>query len=375
MAADAAERVPLVLVQRLATSGARAVLPFVLDGEQLLAVAQLAADNPGEPPYLNGGNSEIGLPIYRWREGRFQPWRTLPVSGGEDVECFAIGTRRFLATASLRSGARAPYRYEVESTIYEWRDGDFVPFQRVPTYAAKQWRHFTVGARHFLALAQGVVVEGAPPSREYPSTIYEWDGATFVPFTTVPSAWGYNWAHFVVAGLDHLAYADHATPSLILRWDGGAFTPLQPVAGDSGRAFAFFTVDDVAYLVFASLQGDTRLHRWQDGRFVAVQTASGPGGRELTTFLSGGQRYVVQANFLTGSPKSPTTALDSIVYRCEGGQLVTAATFPTCGATDVASFVVGGQRYLVVAESLSAEVRFATDSRVYAFGPRSDEET
>ena len=30
----------------------------------------------------------------------------------------------------------------------------------IPTFAAKQWRHFAIGERHFLALAQGVVMEG-----------------------------------------------------------------------------------------------------------------------------------------------------------------------------------------------------------------------
>ena len=371
---DAVETGLLERVQALPTSGARAALPFTLDGELVLAVAQLAADNAGEPPYLNGGNSDVGLPLFRFCDGRFQPWQALPVSGGEDVEFFRIGARSFLATASLRTGERAPYRLEVESTIYEWRDGAFTPFQRIATYAAKQWRHVVLGGRHFLALAQGVVIDGAPPTRAYPSTIYEWDGAMFRPFATVPSAWGYNWLHFVVAGVDFLAYADHAAPSLIRRWDGRAFAPVQTLAGDSGRAFTFFQADGDAFLVFANLQGETQLHRWQDDRFVAVQTLSGAGGRELTTFVAGGQRYVVQANFLTGSPKAPTTALRSVIYRWQRGALVVEATFPTCGATDVASFVVGRQRYLVVAESLSADVRFATDSHVYKFGPLQNEE-
>src|SRR5207248_2258974 len=97
-------------IQSLATSGARAALPFVLEGRLCLALPQLAKDIPGRPADMNGGDSDIGMPILRWEAGRFAPWRTLPVPGGEDAEYFEIGGRAFLATASIRTG-QGPHEY------------------------------------------------------------------------------------------------------------------------------------------------------------------------------------------------------------------------------------------------------------------------
>jgi hypothetical protein len=42
-----------------------------------------------------------------------------------------------LATASIRTGA-GPYDLAAASVICSWRDSGFVPFQPVPTFAAKQ---------------------------------------------------------------------------------------------------------------------------------------------------------------------------------------------------------------------------------------------
>jgi len=56
----------LRVVQRLATTGARAVEPFSHGGEHYLAVPQLAADQPGQTgrPSSTAGNSDVSLIIY-----------------------------------------------------------------------------------------------------------------------------------------------------------------------------------------------------------------------------------------------------------------------------------------------------------------------
>ena len=115
--------------------------------------------------------------------------------GGEDAKFFSINGRHFLATASLRTG-RGPYNL-VESTtsvIWGWRGGKFVEFQRIPTFPAKQWRHFVIEGRIFLALAQGVRIPGVTPQIPPESVIFEWDdsSSSFVRFQTVRSGWGYN---------------------------------------------------------------------------------------------------------------------------------------------------------------------------------------
>lgn len=178
-------------LQRIPTSGARAVEPFHVDGIELVAIPQLARDVPGQAAGMNVGDSDTDLLLLRRVGGRYEPYSALPAPGGEDAEFFTIGDRAFLAVASIRSGS-GPYVLATPSRIFEWTGGRFVPFQSIETYAAKQWRHWRIGDRHFLALAQGLRLPAADaPDRD--SVIYEWDGAAFAEFQPIPSQAAYNW--------------------------------------------------------------------------------------------------------------------------------------------------------------------------------------
>ena len=350
------------LIQSLDTTGARAVETFIHDGLRYLVVPQLAEDVVGQPPLMTVGNSNIETLVYRWDGGAFALEHRLPVPGGEDAEFFHIGERAFLATASLRTGA-GPYDLNCDSTIFEFRAGEFVAFQHVPTFAAKQWKYFRIGERHFLAMAQGAVMEGHQSRHSPHSTIYEWNGSSFEEFQRVTSAWGYNWCFFELGGERYLAYADHMAGSRILRWNGGEFEPFQELAGKTGRAFCFFEHEGNAYLAFACLHDDTLLYAWDGSQFAKHQVVSGPGGRELR-WLSGQQRLVL-VNFLHGSRESPQPSLLSALYRFEGSELVIDEEFPTLGGTDATAFTQDNTTYVVVAHSLSAEVRFRTPSKMY----------
>jgi len=354
-------------VQALDTSGARAVAPFELDGKIYLAIPQLAQEIDGQRAHMNGGDCDVSLIVYRHQPGGFVEYQRLPVSGGEDAEFFRIGNRAFLATASIRSG-RGPYSFNVDSTIFEWRGGRFERFQTIPTFAAKQWRHFKIGERTFLALAQGISLDNVTATNPSSSMIFEWDGSAFRHFQSIPSAWGYNWRHFSISGGHFLAYADHMLPSTIFRWTGAVFEPFQTLEGKGGRAFLFFEDESEAYLAFAKILGDTLVYRWNGTAFVEHQILSGPGGREFAHLEHKGERYVIQVNFITGTPASPNTALQSVIYRVEAGRLNTVGTFPTSGGTDAAVFSIANQSFVAVAESLTKDVRFRTPSRIYRFG-------
>ena len=358
----------LKLVQRLNTSGARAVEAFVHAGTQYLAVAQLARDIPGRPAQMNGGDSNMETLVYRWKEGGFVEHQRLCVAGGEDVEFFKIADRAFLATASLRTGAD-PYELNVHSVLFEFVNGQFEPLQSFPTFAAKQWKHFAIGKRHFLALAQGVVIDGVTANHPSQSCIFEWDGSRFLPFQNISSLWGYNWIYFEVGGQSLLGYADHIERSRLLRWNGSAFEDLQYLDGHGGRALCFFEKEGDGWLAYARLHEESLLYRWVDNRFVCHAPLSGPGGREFEWFEAAGRTYLVQINFLHGSRESPQTALQSSVSEFRDGQLVTVETFPTLGGTDAAAFEVDECMYLAVANSLTADVRFRADSHIYRVMP------
>jgi len=352
--------VTLTEVQRIPTSGARAVEPVRAGGRDLLAVPQLAKDVPGGPPGMNGGDSDTDLLLLDRADGRLAA--TLPAPGGEDAEFFTIADRAFLAVASIRTGA-GPYEFATTSTIFEWRGAGFVPFQQIKTFAAKQWKHWRIGGRHFLGLAQGVVRAGRE-NRD--SVVYEWNGESFAEFQRIPSQWAYNWQAFEAAGEFFVAHAEHAGPSVLYVWDGVKLTPRQTLADESGRAFATFSAGGGTYLVVACIAAPSRVLRLAaDGRFAPTQVLDGLGARELAVTRIAGRILLIRVNFILGPPADPQPSLDSQVYEWDGGKLHQVAAFPTCGGTDVAVIKNGDRVELVVTNSLTPELRFAAETVRY----------
>ena len=353
--------VTLTEVQRIPTSGARAVEPVRVGGHDLLAIPQLAKDIPGGPPGMNGGDSDTDLLLLTRAGGRVAPWATLPAPGGEDAEFFTIGQRNFLAVASIRTGA-GPYEFAATSTIFEWRGAAFTPFQEVPTYAAKQWKHWRIGDRHFLGLAQGVV---RPGQASQDSVVYEWTGESFAEFQRIPSRWAYNWHAFQAGGEHFVAHAEHAGPSVLYHWDGTRLRPRQELAGESGRAFATFTDGGETYLVVACIAAPTRVLRLAGREFTEIQVLDGLGARELAVARCVGRTLLVRVNFILGTPADPHPSLESQVYEWDGAKLHAVATFPTCGGTDVAILGNGHGLELVVTNSLTPDLRFAAETVRY----------
>src|ERR1700691_2899996 len=74
-------QVTLTEVQRIPTSGARAVELVHVGGRELLAVPQLARDIPGGSPGMNGGDSDTDLLLLDRAGGRLEPWATLAAPG------------------------------------------------------------------------------------------------------------------------------------------------------------------------------------------------------------------------------------------------------------------------------------------------------
>lgn len=353
-------------IQRLPTSGARALALRTTSAGVLLGVAQLAVDIPGQSPGMHAGNSDAPSILYRWREGRFVETDRLALPGGEHLEFFEIGNRRFLAGASLRSGS-GPYEMDLFSPIYEEVDERWMQVQSVGTFGAKQWHHFSIGTRHFLALAQGVEVPGLTPRHPRTSCVLEWDGQAFVNRQTFPGRWGYGWHAFSLQGNHFLAYADHLDQSVLYRWSGDRFEEFQTFPGGGGRAFRFFNAAGSAWLGFANLQKGTGIHRWDGSRFVPHQLLGGPGARALTLLTGEQGLYLVNVNFIQGTPAAPRHIPHSQLYLWAGESFEVCETFATSAATDVAACVVDGTQYVVVANSLDADWRFRTDTVVYRF--------
>ncbi|MDB6091592.1 MAG: hypothetical protein JWN85_4376 [Gammaproteobacteria bacterium] len=352
--------------QRLPTSCARSVTVGTDPDGILLAVAQFAVDIPGQAPGMHAGNSDIDALLFRWSGGRFVASGHFPLPGGENVEFFRIGERRFMAGASIRSGS-GPYEMNVSSAIHEWIDDRCVVLQTFPTFGAKQWRHFSIGARHFLALAQGVDLPGLAPLHPRTSCLFEWDGGAFRELQAFPGRWGYGWCAFELDGRHFLAYADHLDRSVIYRWEQSRFEEFQVFPGGGGRAFTFFQSAGHSWLAFANLQRGTTVYRWEGTGFVAHQQLAGPGARALSVVAGAHGLYLINVNFIQGTAANPQRVPDSQVYCWDGQRFELGETFATSAATDVTTFEADGTRYIIVANSLAADMRFRTDTIVYRF--------
>ena len=358
---------------RIPTSGARAVETFELEGDRFLAIPQLALDVPGTDPDMNGGDSSpTTVLLLRSTDGgaEFAEFQRLPAPGGEDAEFFRIGGRAFLAIASIRNGS-GPYEYAQPQRIFEWTGTSFELFQTVDGYAAKQWKHFVVGERHFLGLAQGVGLPGHAAANQ-PSRIYEWDGARFAPFQDVDSVWGYNWHAFSIGAETFLAYADHVRPSVLLRWTGRSFEFHQELANVHGRAFADFERGGRHYLAVARLLSESYLLRWDGARFEEHQTLAGPAAREFALIEDGADLFLLRVNFITGTPHDPVTELASPLYRWSVEERLEAVDeIATTGGTDAAVWSDGsGDTLVAVSNSLDADVRFSSETVIYRFSAR-----
>jgi hypothetical protein len=359
----------LTEVQRIATSGARAVETFVIGGLELLAIPQLAKDVPGQEPHMNAGDSTTDLLLLRRNHDRYELFSTLPAPGGEDAEFFTIGEQAFLAVASIRTGS-GPYEFATTSELYVWQAGGFVPFQTFDTFAAKQWRHWQIVDRHFLGLAQGVRLPGFEDQNR-DSVVFEWDGSSFVEQQRIPSEWAYNWHAFDIDGAVFVAHAEHLGESVLYRWDGAQLQPHQVLSPRGGRAFATFEREGGPYLLVASLLEPPRLMRWDSKEFKDVQVLEGLGARELTVLNVGDRLFVIRINFILGTPADPDPVMDSQIYEWKLGSLQLVAEFPTTGGTDVAVIEGTDPVEFVVSNSLSPELRFSSTSVVYSLSMES----
>lgn len=355
----------LTEIQRIPASAGRAVEYFEIAGEGYLAIPQLAYDRVGSPKGMNGGDSNTDVQILRRTGDRFEPAGQLPGTGGEDVEFFQIEDRTFVAVASVRVGS-GPYNFLTGSPIYEWNGTEFEPFQTIVTYAAKQWRHFTIDGQHFLGLAQN-----RPGPLDISSVILRWDGEQFVKFQDIPSRGGYNFEFFELDGERYLAHADHSMPSLLYRWDGDQFVEHQELVDTGGRAFQIVTVPDGTYLFVACMFADSMLLKWNGSKFVEHRALpGGNGGREFAILQVGDDALVARVSFITGGLQEPHPELTSYVYRLHDGEIDVVDEFPTTGAVDVTviSAADGEGSLMLVANALAADATFSAAVVVYRTG-------
>ncbi|XDA71564.1 hypothetical protein R6Z07F_001917 [Ovis aries] len=289
------------------------------------------------------------------------------------IEVFVIPeTGLFVATANRKT----------TSAIYKWTDGKFASYQDIPTHQAQSWRHFTIGKKVFLAVAN---FEPNEKGQEF-SVIYKWSQRRlrFTPYQRVPTHSARDWEAFEVAGEHFLAVANHREgdnhniDSVIYKWNPGTrlFEANQTIATSGAYDWEFFTVGPYAFLAVANAFNGTstrlqsNLYVRLGGTFQLFQSFLTFGAADWEVFHIGERVFLAVANShrydVEMRMQNDSYVINSVIYELN----VTAQTFVrfqeirTCSALDWEFFSVGEDYFLVVANSFDGNT-FSVNSIIY----------
>ena len=350
-------------LQRIPTSGARAVEAFRIDGRHLLAIPQLALDIPGTPAGMNGGDSNTEMLILERRDGAYASYRHRPRARrrGRRVlhhrrpsvpgRCLHPHRLRPLRlrhrVLGLRVDGRSvravPVVPDVRRQAVEALDARRPPLPRAgpgtrpaPVRGLQpQLRDLRVGRRAVRRLPDhpfAVGLQLAPVRDRRP--------------------------HFV-------AHADHVTDSVLYRWNGARYVPHQSLLPSSGRAFAHFTDGD-HYLVVAGLAQPPAVLRWDGERFVTHARLEGLGAREVRVVEKDGRLFLIRVNFILGTPADPETVADLAGLRVARRRVRDRRRVPDHRRHRCRGAHADGDIEFAVSNALSADVRFAAETVLYA---------
>ncbi|XP_042527646.1 thrombospondin-type laminin G domain and EAR repeat-containing protein [Dipodomys spectabilis] len=289
------------------------------------------------------------------------------------METFRIpGAGLFVATANRKA----------RSTIYKWADGKFVSYQSIPTHQAQSWRHFTIGRKIFLAVANF----GPNEKGQEFSVIYKWSPRKlkFVLYQRIATHSARDWEAFTVDGEHFLAVANHREgdnhniDSVIYKWSPTTqlFEANQSIATSGAYDWEFFTVGPYSFLVVANTFNgtSTRLHShlyiWLVGAFRLFQSFLTFGAADWEVLHIGDRVFLAVANShsydVETQVQNDSYVLSSVIYELN----VTAQSFvkfqdiSTCSALDWEFFSVGEDHFLVVANSFDGN-SFSVNSIIY----------
>ncbi|XP_049726920.1 thrombospondin-type laminin G domain and EAR repeat-containing protein [Elephas maximus indicus] len=278
----------------------------------------------------------------------------------------------FVATANRKT----------TSTIYKWTDGKFVSYQNIPTRQAQSWRHFTIGKRIFLAVAN---FEPNEKGQEF-SVIYKWSHQKlkFTPYQRIATHSARDWEAFQVDGEHFLAVANHREgdnhniDSVIYKWNPQTrlFEANQTIATSGAYDWEFFTVGPYSFLAVANTFNGTSTKVYSHlyvrlvGSFQLFQSFLTFGAADWEVFHIGERIFLAVANShsydVEMQVQNDSYIINSVIYELN----VTAQIFvkfqdiPTCSALDWEFFSVGEDYFLVVANSFDGNT-FSVNSIIY----------
>jgi hypothetical protein len=307
--------------ETIPTLTAHRIIFFTIGKHAYLAVANSASNTGANQP-----RQEIGSVVYKWNGRVWATHQEITTIGAIGLEFFTIDKDHFLAIAQTWNG----YTSLFESPIYKWskRLNKFIPFQKIMTQGAYQWKYFSIDGKHFLAIANFCSKD--PTVKGY--------GTENINTTTGRYCPQFN------------------TTSVIYKWDKAKseFSKFQEIFTFGATDFEFFSIEKDHFLAVANFSKnynqacpESQIYKWNKSKryFVLFQEIDSCGATCLAFFSIGNQNYLAVANWANET----TTKINSVIYNWNGSEFVSYQEIPTVGAHFWLPFTIGDNHYLQLA--------------------------
>uniref|UniRef100_A0A8D3D6F5 Thrombospondin-like N-terminal domain-containing protein n=1 Tax=Scophthalmus maximus TaxID=52904 RepID=A0A8D3D6F5_SCOMX len=288
-----------------------------------------------------------------------------------DVEVFRVPGIGLMAAMAHRSKASG-------SAVYLWTHSGFKLYQNISTHEALAWRHFNIGKKIFLVVSNsgGGPYNGLNKESETEfSVIYKWSKKSkqFVRFQSLQTYCARDWEAFTINQQVYLAVANHrqgnnnhTIDSVIYKWNrlAKSFEVYQKLLTSGAYDWEFFTVGPYHFLVVANAfdgvttSVDSVIYVWVNGRFQVFQIIKTFCATDWEMFQIGSRVFLVVANGHRLQGTEPSRyAINSTIYELDmTGQLfVRFQDIVTYSAVDWEFFSLGEEHFLIVANSYNGE--------------------
>ncbi|KAJ1187438.1 hypothetical protein NDU88_004214 [Pleurodeles waltl] len=331
-------------------------------GSETMGLEIFTIPNAGLFAATANRNTRPGSAIYKWINGRFEPYQYLRTYQAQAWRHFTIGKKIFLVVANFEENGRG----EESSVIYKWNHWKlkFLVYQKILTHSARDWEAFQIDGESFLAVANHR--EG--DNHNINSVVYKWNPKTqmFEVNQTIPTSGAYDWEYFTVGPYSFLVVANTFNgtstriDSHLYIWLGGMFRLFQSIMTFGAADWEVFRIHDRIFLAVANS------HSYDSGTlvqnnsyainsaiyelnitaqmFVKFQDILTFSAVDWEFFSVGEDSFLVVANSFDGS----SFLVKSVIYRWQGYEgFVAVHHLPTFGCRDWEAFNTSSGSYLI----------------------------
>ncbi|XP_040916634.1 thrombospondin-type laminin G domain and EAR repeat-containing protein-like [Toxotes jaculatrix] len=306
-----------------------------------------------------------GSAVYLWTHSGFKLYQNITTSEALVWRHFNMGKKVFLVVSNSGGGLHNHFNKESDfSVIYKWskKRKQFVRFQSLQTYCARDWEAFNINRQTYLAVANH---RRGNNNHTIDSVIYKWNRLTksFEVHQMLPTSGAYDWEFFTVGPYHFLVVANAfdgittSVDSVIYVWVNGSFQVFQTIKTFCATDWEMFQIGSRVFLVVANghrLHGNgpsqyainsTIYELDMNGQlFVRFQDIVTYSAVDWEFFSLGEEHFLVVANSFNGESYS----LNSILYRWQGYEgFVPVHWLPTIGCSDWEFFSSKGESYLI----------------------------